>query len=133
MSSGSGTASSSAKSQVNARIDANLKARGDAALARAGYTPTQAVRAVWTFAACHEDDPDAVSAMLDPEGEEAEQAALAEARGRKLELLRAGSAIVRDAYRAAGMRPGTEGAESSYDELEALAYEEEVGQMMGWS
>ena len=38
------------QSQVNARIDATLKATGDAGLAAAGYTPTQAVRALWALA-----------------------------------------------------------------------------------
>ena len=38
------------QSQVNARIDAKLKATGDAGLAAAGYTPTQAVRALWALA-----------------------------------------------------------------------------------
>lgn len=50
--------------QMNLRIDAQTKERGDAALAQAGYSPTQAVRAIWTFAAAHVHDPQAVKNLL---------------------------------------------------------------------
>ena len=33
--------------QINARIDPGLKAGGDAGLEAAGYTTTQAIRALW--------------------------------------------------------------------------------------
>lgn len=50
--------------QMNLRIDAQVKERGDAALAEAGYTPSQAVRAIWTFAAEHAHDPHAIKGLL---------------------------------------------------------------------
>ncbi len=34
--------------QMNTRISRSLKERGDAALERAGYSPSQAVRKLWT-------------------------------------------------------------------------------------
>lgn len=37
--------------QMNTRIDATLKAEGDAAFAELGYSPSEAVRLVWGFAA----------------------------------------------------------------------------------
>lgn len=37
--------------QINVRLDADLKRSGDAALSRAGMTPSQAVRALWQLAA----------------------------------------------------------------------------------
>ena len=37
--------------QINVRLDADLKRSGDAALSRAGLTPSQAVRALWQLAA----------------------------------------------------------------------------------
>ena len=37
--------------QMNTRIDADLKRRGDEALKRAGFTPSQAIRALWEYAA----------------------------------------------------------------------------------
>lgn len=48
--------------QMNTRIDRRLKERGDAALARAGFTPSQAVRALWEFAAEHE--PEEIEMLL---------------------------------------------------------------------
>lgn len=52
--------------QMNTRIDRRLKERGDAALARAGFTPSQAVRALWEFAAEHEYEPEAIEQALSP-------------------------------------------------------------------
>lgn len=37
--------------QMNTRIDAELKAEGDAAFAELGYSPSEAVRLMWGFAA----------------------------------------------------------------------------------
>lgn len=50
--------------QMNLRIDAGVKERGDAALSEAGYSPTQAVRALWTFAAAHAHEPQVVRELL---------------------------------------------------------------------
>ncbi len=43
--------------QMNVGIDSSLKERGDAVLAGAGYTPTQAVRALWTIASGNKGNP----------------------------------------------------------------------------
>ncbi len=37
--------------QMNFRIDASLKERGDAAFAQMGYTPSEVVRAIWSLVA----------------------------------------------------------------------------------
>ena len=37
--------------QMNVRLETNLKNQGDAALAHAGYSPSQAARKLWTLAA----------------------------------------------------------------------------------
>lgn len=73
----------SAQSQVNARIDANLKASGDAALAAAGLTPTQAVRMLWSLAVRYQDEPEKLRAALDPDSAEPSVDELAE-RQRKV-------------------------------------------------
>ncbi len=52
---------------VNVRMARSLKERGDAALAKAGFTPTSAVRAVWEFAADHEGEPEKVRRLLEPD------------------------------------------------------------------
>ncbi|NWM98589.1 type II toxin-antitoxin system RelB/DinJ family antitoxin, partial [Escherichia coli] len=46
--------------QINVRLDADLKRSGDAALSRAGMTPSQAVRALWQLAASLADRPGAL-------------------------------------------------------------------------
>lgn len=44
------------QTQMNIRIDERLKVRGDAAFESIGWTPSQAARALWRFAATHEGD-----------------------------------------------------------------------------
>ena len=51
--------------QMNTRLPADLKEQGDRALRRAGYTPSQAVRALWEMAARHEYEPRVVRNALD--------------------------------------------------------------------
>lgn len=50
--------------QMNVRIDARTKERGDAVLLEAGYSPTQTVRTVWAFAAAHAHEPQVVRSLL---------------------------------------------------------------------
>ncbi len=52
--------------QINVRLDADLKRSGDAALSRAGMTPSQAVRALWQLAASLADRPGALEDILLP-------------------------------------------------------------------
>ena len=51
--------------QMNTRLDSELKARGDAALANCGYSPSEAVRLLWGFAARNWHDQRALSEMID--------------------------------------------------------------------
>lgn len=66
--------------QMNTRLDALLKKQGDAALAAAGYSPSQAVRSLWTFAARNATQPKLIGRTLnaldegDPKEETAEHA-----------------------------------------------------------
>ncbi len=55
-----------ATAQINARIDPQLKSKGDAALASAGFTPTQAVRFLWEFASLHASSPEDIVSFLRP-------------------------------------------------------------------
>lgn len=43
--------------QMNTRIDEDLKRRGDAVFAQNGYSPSQVVRVVWSYAAEHNEVP----------------------------------------------------------------------------
>lgn len=55
-----------AMTQLNTRIDSEVKRRGDAVFARAGLTPSQVVRAVWQYAADTQEVPDIVLPRNDP-------------------------------------------------------------------
>ncbi len=50
--------------QLNTRIDSSLKEAGDKVFALLGYTPSQAIRALWEYAVAHRNDPDEVRAVL---------------------------------------------------------------------
>jgi len=52
--------------QLNARIDGELKASGDAALAIIGLSPSQAVRALWQKASLRGKDLEEVAELLAP-------------------------------------------------------------------
>ncbi len=54
--------------QLNARIESDLKRSGDEALRNAGYTPSQAIRGLWDFAARHRHDPTAIRSVLEADG-----------------------------------------------------------------
>lgn len=50
--------------QMNTRIDALLKERGDKVLMKAGLTPTKAVRGLWELAVRHEEEPELLAEVL---------------------------------------------------------------------
>ena len=52
--------------QVNVRIDRDLKKAGDEALALIGFSPSQAVRALWEKAARRGKDLEEVATVLNP-------------------------------------------------------------------
>lgn len=63
-----------AMGQMNVRIDEDLRVRGNLALQAAGYTPSQAVRELWEFAARNRFEPEAVRSgfgCLEKEGVDA--------------------------------------------------------------
>lgn len=64
--------------QMNTRIDEALKADGDAAFAEFGYSPSEAVRLLWGFAARNRGDrrkmADMIRQLKSPREAEAEQA-----------------------------------------------------------
>ena len=80
--------------QMNLRIDATLKRDGDAALAAAGYTPTQAVRTLWRFAARHQGQPEAVREGLSFGAADDQSSASEEARA-KISAIRRGADVYR--------------------------------------
>lgn len=116
-------------SQVNARIDADLKREGDEGLAAAGLTPTQAVRAVWELAARHKDQPEKIIAALFPDKKEADEKARRAEYERKKKLIDDAPKIAERYYKKAGLPwppQHTEIFSLPYKELRELAYDEEL-------
>lgn len=91
-----------AQAQINVRIDADLKAAGDAGLAAAGYTPSQAVRILWALAAKYRDNPRQLRRVLEPDAAEPTEDERAE-RERKLAAVRRAATLVDEFFRGQGI------------------------------
>ena len=117
--------SASATAQINARIDPDLKTRGDAGLAAAGITPTQAIRALWELAAGRIDDPAAIEDALYPDRATARRALDADQRTEKVAVAQRGPSVVEEAMAQLGIDVvAVDAPELSYDELKELAARE---------
>ena len=109
-------------SQMNVRIDEDLRVRGNLALQAAGYTPSQAVRELWEFAARNRFEPEVIRGGLGRLSEETDDA---EGRTDGFDYqLGEGWRIVDEGLRALGVSLKSRDSEPSYDELRRIAYEE---------
>lgn len=106
--------------QINARINRTLKERGDAALEHAGYTPSQAIRNLWDFAARNAHDPRAIRILFDTEENEEERKA-EEERARRREEMRKSMNIMVEAYERLGIKPSDWTMNASYEEMRDYA------------
>ena len=84
-----------AATQMNTRIDEDLKRRGDEVIARYGLTPSQVVRAVWKHIGEIDDLPEF---MRSPDA-----AAIEAERQRKVKLVEEGSHIWEDFFKDHGL------------------------------
>ncbi|WP_139652448.1 type II toxin-antitoxin system RelB/DinJ family antitoxin [Raoultibacter phocaeensis] len=110
-----------AATQMNTRIDSALKRKGDEVLAKHGYSPSEAVRALWEYAAAHGTIPDFMA--------EAETAAREAERQRKITLAREGAGMaLRLAIDKGLVPPGSTSVfeDISYDELVEMMYLEKL-------
>ena len=118
--------------QMNFRIDEDLKRRGDAALAAAGYTGSGAVRALWAFAAKHEHDPEKVAHALRFD-QDARFDDAAARRQRMHEAASRGAGICDAGRRKLGIGTPVDGYhELDIEELRELALEDRA-QERGWA
>lgn len=108
-----------AMTQMNVRIDEQLRIEGNAALESIGIQPAQMVRAVWSYAARNKNNP----LKLKHDLKFLEDKTPSEEVQRKLDLLAEGQKIVADFYKEVGITPG-EIDPLPYDELKELAYRE---------
>lgn len=105
------------QAQVNARIDAELKEAGDAALAAAGLTPTQAVRMLWSLAVRYQDEPERLHEALDPDSAAPSADEMAERR-RKIEAVRRGASLMEKFFKEFAIAPQPDPNRSSLSERE---------------
>ena len=101
--------------QVNARIDASLKTAGDAALAKAGLTPTKAIRGLWQRFAELADRPEKIRELV--ESRDVLASAERSKQERKLSLAQEGSTIVLRSLAERGVVVPEGFEELSYEEL----------------
>ena len=121
-----------ATAQINARIAVSCKASGDAGLAAAGLSPSQAIRALWELAGRNVETPEAITDALFPDRQKQREADARAQRQEKSQLIAQGPNIVRDAYIAGGIT-GAPNASLSFSELKEAAAMEQYGETMGWS
>lgn len=111
--------------QMNTRISRSLKERGDAALEKAGMTPSQAVRKLWDFAARNSHNPQIIQSLFDTE-DEAEKREAEEERARRRAVALKSANIVADAYERAGIEPSERTKNASYAEMREYALMERL-------
>ena len=121
-----------ATAQINARIAVSCKASGDAGLAAARLSPSQAIRALWELAGRNVDTPEAITDALFPDRQKQREADARAQRQEKSRLIAQGPNIVRNAYVAGGIT-GAPNASLSFSELKEAAAMEQYGETMGWS
>lgn len=114
-------------SQLNVRIDANLKERGSRGLTRAGYTPARAIRRLWTIAAENENEPEVIERLLSGTNATASSAENSN-RSKRIEALHQGWKIIRDGADGAGLHAPTAKSALPYAELRESAAAERLAE-----
>lgn len=113
--------------QMNTRISRSLKESGDAAFKRAGYSPSQAVRKLWEFAALHQHNPEAIRKALEF-SESTDDQPSETVPANRADALRENLSVCARAYDALGIKPSAFTSEASYDELREYALMERLGE-----
>ncbi len=118
-------------SQINARIDAQQKAAGDAALAAAGISPSEAVRALWDLAVRYSHEPGKLAAVLFPDREAQARQAIEEERERKTKLVLVCNSVVEQELAKYGCVQLPKTDARSFDQLKEDAYAEAYAHEFG--
>ena len=103
--------------QLNARLNCDLKTAGDAALSQIGFSPTQAVRALWEKAARRGEDLEQVEQLLSSASRETAH----DAQANPDDIVREGWALIDEARAALGIGASEARELPSDDELLADA------------
>lgn len=109
-----------AMTQMNIRIDDDVRTQGNLALKQIGLTPSRAIRNLWAFAAQHKNNPAKLKhdlAFLNEDRDSDDE------RMQRIVKAQEGSFIVRDGLAALGIAAPTLDA-TPYEELKERAYRE---------
>lgn len=115
-----------ATAQINARIDAQLKTGGNAALNEAGYSPTEAVRALWEFANRNRHDHAALHSLFDLLNGTARQTEDATRISARVASVEAGAQLFEQTLEHMGVNAHNITNDASYEELLEQAYLEKM-------
>ena len=116
--------------QMNFRIDAELKRRGDERFARFGCTPSEALRRFYEVAARYDDESEAaLQAVIGPETEEADAMSEGEKRARAIDDFLASLQAQR---RARGIPPAASPREFSDEYWDILVSAAITGSLADW-
>lgn len=119
--------------QMNFRIDAELKRRGDERFARFGCTPSEAMRRLYEVAARYDDESEAaLQAVIGPETEEADAMSEGEKRARAIDDFLASLQAQREALGIPPAAPPQEFSDEYWDNLFYEAKTERLAERGLW-
>jgi len=118
--------------QMNFRIDSELKKAGDLVLGQSGVTPSNLVRTTWEYLQRNMHVPDAVSQLVSflendatyPAGPAAEVSEQLEAE----QIVMAGPNLIRDFYERVGVNPSAI-EPRSFDDMKLDAYSQKYPEL----
>ena len=110
------------QTQVNTRIDAGLKAAGDAALARLSNTPSAEVRGLWQFVVDCQDDAAVVREVIEPDA----ASVLSDEASRKAAAIAGLRSLYERAACELGISDKAEADLTSWDDLREGWYDERL-------
>lgn len=111
--------------QINTRMSAALKERGEEGFAAANMTSSEAIRLLYEFAAAHAQEPEALRSALSLDDEaHAEREA---ARRRRIDGFAQAAQLVPAFLEGAGAAVDPDIMNAPYKRLEELAYAERYG------
>ena len=112
--------------QMNFRIDAELKRRGDERFARLGCTPSGAMRRLYEVAARYDDESeDLLKSLLRPE-----EASPEDEGERRVRAVLDFQAQTRDFYNSLGISHGLSSYAETNEDLRELVYEAQMEKMV---
>ena len=110
------------QTQMNTRIDSDLKEAGDAVLARLGYTPSAAIRGFWQYAVDHQDDAASIRSIVDPDA----ASTLSDEAARKMSATAGLRSLYARTAEVLGIADTRTEEISSWDELRDAWYDERL-------